>query len=157
MITNIKALSFSISTFGGLGERLGGSLVASLLAVPAYFLLRMLYWYNSSLFITIATLLSIFSIVITYLALHHEIDKDPSVIVIDKWWGFLLAFVGINPSIKMFFVGFVLYHLFRFFIPILSFRLWHINFYELPSRLLNALVAGILLNLFFRLIIWIGS
>lgn len=157
MMTNIKALSFYIATFGGLGEHLGGSVIASLLGVPALFLLRMLHNIHSSLFFTLTAVLAIISGVIVYLALRYETDKDPSVIVIDKWWGFIIAFAGIQPTIKIFIVGFFLYHIFRFFIPILSFKLWHINFYELPLRMFNAVTAGVLLNLFFRLIIWIGS
>ena len=157
MLTNIKAFCFRIATLGGLGERLGGSIIASLLAIPALFFLRTLYWFSHTIFFVSVGVIALGSFLIINMALRYEIDKDPSVIVLDKFLAFILVFAGIYPSIKILIVGFILFHLFRFFLPILCYRLWNINFYEFPLRMFSALFSGALLNLFFRLVLWIGS
>ncbi len=157
MITSIKAFSFQIASFWGLGERLGGSIMASLLAIPALFLLRTLYWVNTNAFYISMTVLILGSFFIIHLALCHKINKDPSVIVLDKFLAFIIALTAIQPSIKIIVVGFMLFHLLRFFVPILCYRLWNINFYEFPLRMFSAVAAGLILNLFFRLVLWIAS
>ncbi len=157
MVTNIKAFCFQIASFWGLGDRLGGSIMATGLAIPTLFLLRALYWCNATIFFSSITAITLASLLIIYLALQHETDKDPSVIVLDKFLAFLIAFFAIHPSIKIIIVGFLLFHAFRFFLPILCYRLWAINFYEFPLRMFSALLSGLILNIFLRLVLWIGS
>lgn len=157
MLINLKEFCFRIATFNGLGERLGGSLFATLLAIPALFFLRGLYWFNNTTFFIAISIVAALAFIIINMALRHHLDRDPSVIVLDKFLAFIVVFAGIQPNIKIIVVGFLLFHLFRFFLPILSYRLWHINFYELPLSMFSGICAGILLNFFFRLVLWIGS
>lgn len=157
MLMNIKERAYRIATMWGVGERFGGSFIATLFAIPALFLLRAGYWLNPTVFYVVMLAALLASALIIYLALYHESDRDPSVIVLDKFWAFIIVFVQIPFSVKLFVVGFLLLHLFRFFLPMLSYRLWNINFYEFPLRMFNAVVAGCVLNIFFRLVLWLGS
>lgn len=154
---NIKERAFHIATLWGIGERFGGSFLATLVAIPALFLLRAGYVLSPSIFYVVTLVALLMSALVIYLALHHQTDRDPSVIVLDKFWAFIIVFVQISFSVKLFVVGFLLFHLLRFFLPMLSYRLWNINFYEYPLRMFNAIVAGCVLNIFFRLVLWLGS
>ncbi len=158
MMMRVKEYCFKIASFWGLGERLGGSVLATALAIPVLFLLRACYsWLNATAFFPIIIAIALVSTLVIYLALQHHTDRDPSVIVLDKFLAFLVVFAGIKPSVKLIVVGFLLFHALRFFLPILVYRLWYINFYELPLRMFSALCSGVVLHIFFRLVLWLGS
>ena len=159
MFTRIKELCFVISTYGNIGEWRTGGFVASLFAVPCIYLLRVLFHFKLSFFYTIVFVLAALGILIIQGALYFITDKDPSVIMLDKTLGFALVFFGIAFNIKLIITGFFLFHFLNFIGPLLFSRLWKIELNQLPGALgivASDIIAGTVINIFFRLIWWLA-
>jgi len=160
MIEKIKEICFKISTFGPLGYWATGSVVACFATIPVLYLARALYWFHVPISFLTLLLLGALCVIIIHLALTFSTDKDPSMIVLDRAFGFALVFVGVPLSIKFLAVGFILFNLLNFLRPFLLYRLWNFSLEELPGvlgMLTGPVVTGIIINLFFQFASWIAN
>lgn len=159
MVEKIKKICFDIATLGGIGEIPAGGLVATLVSVPLLFILKAFSWLGPTFFALLVILITVFVLSVIHLALHYQTDKDSSVIVIDRLFGCLIVFLSIPISIKVLVIGFLLFNFFNFLSPFLWYKLGNINLEELPGVLgiiASDLVVGVVLNILFRLILWIA-
>lgn len=156
---SIKEIFFSIATCGPLGTMHFGGLLASLLALPIVFLGSMLYWFNPALyyvFLGIALLLATLAI---YITLTMPSEQDSSVIVLDRVIGLTLVYCSLGLTIKLYAVGFALFHITNFILPWMLAKIWDIHLNLLPSVIgivAGDVLAGITIHILLKLIMWLA-
>lgn len=158
IMNKIKEICFNVATFGKLGEWWIGGFLSTVAAFPILFSGRLLYDVSPNLFWWSILVLFILSFVSIYLALNVISDEYPSVIVLDKVWGMIVAFAYIPLQWKLILFGFVLFHLINFLRPLLFCKTLGKKIDELPFHLgviVGDLVSGLICNLFLQLIVWI--
>jgi phosphatidylglycerophosphatase A len=160
MIMNLKELCLKISSCGPLGTMRGGGLIASLGAVPFLMItcaLSVMSPYIGHLFAGVFLAVALIAV---FIALNIQEPKDLSVIVIDKTVGMALAFCCIPVSLKLFVVGFILFHVANIILPMFLMKTWKFDLDALPSIagvFSGDLLAGAVVQLTFRLILWLAN
>ena len=160
MFTKIKEYCFTISTLGAIGQfRLGG-LIGSLFAIPLLYFFRMVWHIKPNLYFALFALTILFFIGTIHLALRFPSHKDPSSIVLDKLFGYFLVFIGIPLTLKLFIVGFFLFHFVNLIRPFVLHKIWNINIENLPGVLgimTGDIITGVAINVFFRIVLWLAA
>ena len=157
---NLKEKCLFIATCGTIGSWRFGGILASLIAFPIVFGMKTLYWFDPHLAAITAAALIFLTLVIIHISLNVIAQQDASAIVIDRLIGLSMAFmyvpIALNPY-KFILVGFFFFHLLYFFIKS---HQWDqlISLSSLPtvvSVVAPSILAGISVQLFFRLMLWI--
>ena len=105
-----EALPRLVATLGGLGlVPLAPGTVASLIAVPAYFLLYQINPYVPLWFLIFLIPVAIWGSGKYEASVNRQ---DPPEIVVDEWVGQFICFIGIEPSPGALVAGFFLFRIF---------------------------------------------
>lgn len=118
MLEKINEFALRIAMCGGLGRTIGGSIVASLFAVPLLLLGRIVWRFSYSWFMIGGLVFFAACCGIIQLALGAISDQSPSSIVLDKMLGMSIALAGISFSFrywKILLLAFVLFHILNLF------------------------------------------
>ena len=118
MLEKINEFALRIAMCGKLGQTIGGSIIASLFALPLLLVGRIVWKFSYSWFMVGTVLLFGICCGIIQLALGAISDQSPSSIVIDKVLGMLIALAGISFSFrywKILLIAFVLFHVLNLF------------------------------------------
>lgn len=175
MLKRIKSISYFVASLGSLGSWKFSSFIAPLFAIPLLYLMNLLGAINTNLVFISTLFLIVFTVIVIHFALQYEHDKQKqeqeyeyqepyntkarsSCIIIDKTLGYFFAFTAIPMSFKFLAVG---YGLFVFFVIA---RPISLSFIKLPSFLvpnsisimLDDLIAGLSINIFFLLVLWLA-
>lgn len=153
----IKEYSFRYATLWGLGERRFCSVLASFIAIPALIIAHGCLWTHVYVFYFVLFLFIVTSIFSLVFSLLYVSDRDSSVIVLNRVLGVMLAFWGIPLTLKFIFIGFILFYASFFGLPFLlnKFNIRRLD--TLPSVfgiLAPDLLAGFVVNLFLRFVLW---
>jgi phosphatidylglycerophosphatase A len=114
MLEKINELALKVAMCGGLGRTIGGSIIASLFAIPVLLLGRIVWRFSFSWYMIGALIFFGVSIFIIQLSLRAISDQASSAIVLDKMLGMTIALAGISFSLrywKILIVAFVLFHI----------------------------------------------
>ncbi len=156
---SIKEIFFSIATCGPLGAMHFGGLLASLLALPIIFLGYMLYWFSPALYYVFLGIALLLAAVAIYITLTMPSEQDSSVIVLDRVIGLGLVYCSFGLTIKLYAVGFVLFHITNFILPWVLAKFWDIYLNQLPSVIgivAGDILAGISIHILLKLIMWLA-
>lgn len=88
------------------------------------------------------------------------VPHDPTLappFAIDKMWGVIIACTGLELTIKIALVGFVLFHVIRLFVPFIIKQIFGIdleNHGGFVSMIIRSLLSGGVVNVIMQLIIW---
>jgi predicted membrane protein len=164
----IREFFVKIASFGQLGQSILGGIVASLLALPSIYFLNFVNNKMPSVFWILAATLT----TITALAILFSLKDNEDTIVINKFFGTLLAFFGIPFAWKITLIGFILFHVFviilpRYIIVKAQETQEPKNSQESPEQKKNAhskflnffltsLASGITVNAFLRFALWVA-
>lgn len=150
----IKEYFVKIATFGSIGDSKLGNIISSALAIPAIYFLNFIDDRSSNLFWILAViilLVGFFSIVTSL----HSHEKQ---IVINSFVGTMLTFYDITFKVKFVLMGLLLFHVLCFALPLLVFTRALDNQEHEHSKIvkviLTSLAAGVFVNLFLRVAIW---
>ncbi len=160
MVTKCKEWCFHIATLWGLGKWYGGGLVGSLFAIPLAAIFRVAVYLHKDFFMLLALLVVILVMVIIYLALRFSIDEPTSNIILDRVFGLFLVFLGNPLTIKFVLTGFILFHFVMIMRPFLFNRLGTFDIRQLSGVLgvmSSAIIAGVSVNLFFKVVMWLAQ
>jgi len=135
IVKNLREYCFDISTLWGLGEWKTGSLLSSLLAFPILLIGKIIYRFLPHVIYWISGIGLFFSFLIVSLAYGFLTDKDKSTIVLDRIIGMIVAFLYIPLTFKLMIVGFILFHVIKFFTTFL--------FYKISNRKMESLFGGV--------------
>jgi hypothetical protein len=154
-----------IASFGQLGQSMLGGTVASLLALPSIYFLNFVNYKTPGLFWILAAALTI----IMALSILFSLRDNEGTIVINKFFGTLLAFFGIPFAWKITLIGFILFHVLVVILPHYVFikaqepqesqdpqdlgKHTHSKFSKL---VLTSVVSGVTVNAFLRFALWIA-
>ena len=159
MFVRIKEWCFNIAMMGGIGAWYGGGFVASLVAFPVLFFFKMVSALHQGVYPLLCIAFMFLIILVIHGALHFQTDKDASYIIIDRILGLFVAFLGISLNLKFFIVGFLLFHFIGIFRPFIFNRIGSIDLRTLPGFLgivVGDLIAGVSVNFFFRIVLWLA-
>lgn len=148
-----------ISTCGPLGEMRGGSLLASLFAVPLVFILRLINWLSPHIDFILYAMLMLLCVLSLYVAARALSDQDTSVIVLDKMLGLSIAYWCIPFSFKIYAMGFLLFHCVNFMLPMLIAKTWDIHIDRFPhviGIIASDVLAGISIHFLLRIVVWLA-
>jgi len=154
---NFRETCYKIATFGGLGEWLGGGILAALIAIPLVLIGRLVYYLVSSLFYWFIGIVFVGICIAVQLACGVLEEKDPSVLVISKTIGMAIAFFGIPlywADWKLILIGFIFFFILSFLKPVLMLIGGFKNIMSLPGAvglLLTDILFGGVVNLILRL------
>lgn len=154
-----KEFLYKVSTCGPLGEMHGGGIVASLIAIPTVIVFRLFYWLSPNLHLFAQSIFFLASVLAMYATLCFFKEKDPSIIVLDKVIGLSIAYCCLPVNIKLYIVGFLLFHIAGILLPWFIKRTWKYDLCELPHVLgvvVSDVVAGISVHILLRIIAWLG-
>lgn len=157
---NLKELCLKISSCGPLGVMRGGGLIASLGAFPFLMITYALSVISPHIGHLFAGIFLAIALVAVFIALNIQDGKDLSIIVIDKAVGMALAFCCVPVSLKLFVVGFILFHVANIILPLILMKTWKFDLDALPSVagvFTGDLLAGAVVQLTFRLILWLAN
>lgn len=156
----IREICLKISSCGSLGTMRGGALIASLGAFPFLLIISALNVMSVHIgHIFMVTVLAI-AFLAVFIALNMQDGSDSSIIVIDKAVGMALAFCCVPVSFKLFAVGFILFHVANIILPTVIKKTWEFELDALPSVagiFAGDLLAGAVVQLVFRLILWLAN
>lgn len=155
----IKEILYNISTCGPLGAMHGGGLIASLLAIPLVLVCQLLNWISPNIHLVLHGLALTIAILAMYATLRMIGEQDSSVIVLDKVIGLSIAYCCIPLSIKLYVIGFLLFHLGNVLFPWIVAKTWdvHINKYpHIFGILASDLLAGIAVQFILRIVAWLA-
>jgi|GEM_PF-4372587 len=156
---SIKEIFFSIATCGPLGAMRFGGLLASLLAIPVVFLGFMLHWFSPTLYFAFLGIALIVALLSIYITLTMPSEHDSSVIVLDKVIGLALVYFSLALTIKLYAVGFVLFHMTSFILPWALSKIWDIHLNQLPNVIgiiAGDVLAGIIVHILLKMTIWLA-
>lgn len=135
-----------------------GGVIASLLAFPAIFAIKALYWLDhQSASIVVVTAIFLLMIIVQ-VALNTPGEEDSSMIVVDRVVGMSIAFMYVPFSVKFLVIGFLLFHFFYYVFPLIIQSAWKIDVGALPGVLavsVSSMVSGLVVQLFFRILTWL--
>ena len=132
MLEKINEFALRIAMCGSLGRTIGGSIIASLFAIPLLLAGRLVWKFSYSWFVIGGLIFFSVCCAIIQLALAAISDQSPSAIVLDKVLGMSIALAGISFSLrywKVLLVAFALFHV--------------LNIFARPLFLLNQMFAKI--------------
>lgn len=119
---NLREMCYKIATFNGLGEWIGGGLLASFMSVPLVLVGRLVDYLLPSLFYWVVGIIFIVIFIIVYFAYGELEERDPSSLVISKTIGMSLALFGIPLYLgdwKLILIGFLFFFILNFLKPVL--------------------------------------
>lgn len=102
-----------IASFGQLGQSILGGIIASLLALPSIYFLNFVNNKMPSVFWILAAAIT----TITALSILFSLKNNANSIVINKFFGTLLAFFGIPFTWKITLIGFILFQVLVIILP----------------------------------------
>ena len=156
---NIKELCLNISSFGPIGAMRGGSMIASLAAFPFLMIIGALSVMSPYVGHFFAGLVLAIALLVVFIALNADSAQDSSIVVIDKTVGMTLAFCCVPFSLKLFIAGFILFHVVNIILPSVILQTWRLDLDNLPSIagiFAGDLLAGAVVQLMFRFILWLA-
>ena len=156
--SRVKSWSFKVATLWSLGEWWLGGIFASTLAIPFLLLLQSVFWLSQPLFYWSIALGAIIFLVLIQWALLHDPDKEPSVIVLDKIIGVMIAFAYVPLQWRIIVFGFIVFHILNKLRPFLPYRRIMRLLDRLPGVfgvLSGDILSGLLVNFFLQLIAWV--
>lgn len=160
MMVKIKELCFKIASFWGLGEYVFGWLCAAVLAVPVLLFFSLGCFLSVTVCCVIESIFILVGLLAIYGALRFETDSHPGVIVINHMLGMTIALLHLPLTIKFMCFGFILFYIFKYFIPLLLVHFYDLDVERLPM-MVNVvggdILAGVLVNCFFRLVLWLTN
>lgn len=119
MLEKINEFALRIAMCGGLGRTIGGSIIASLFAIPLLLVGRLVWKFSYSwLMIGVLVFFGVCCGIIQ-LSLRAISDQSPSSIVLDKVLGMSIALAGVSFSFrywKILLVAFALFHVLNLFV-----------------------------------------
>jgi hypothetical protein len=158
MFARIKKFCFDLSTLGPVGGFQLRNQIAPLFAIPFLYFFRMVSAIKPNFIYLFFILLVLFVLIVSHLALGFLTDKNPSNLVINKTFGFFLVLFNIPFGFKFLVAGYVLFLMANTFWPFIFSYVWNINFKNLPwvlGFLAESIIAGVTINIFFRLVVWL--
>lgn len=156
----IRGRCFYLATLGGFGKLRIGGFLASLGALPALFIFKALSFLHPNFFLLASIIFIAALIFVLQGALYFHSEQQTSIIVLDKTLGTFLIFLGTPLTLKFILVGLLLFHGCIFFRPIFINRVGAIDFRYLPgvfSIIAGDVIYGILINGFFKMVVWLAS
>ncbi len=154
---SLRETCYKVATFGGLGEWLGGGILASLAAIPLVLIGRLVYYLVPSLFYWLVGIVFVGICVMVQLACGVLEEKDSSVLVTSKTVGMAIAFFGIPlywGDWKLILIGFLFFFILSFLKPVLMLVGGVKSVISLPGAaglLLTDILFGGMVNLILRL------
>jgi phosphatidylglycerophosphatase A len=159
MFEKCKEFCLKISSFGRLGEHTMGPYIASLAAIPLLAFFNSFLWVSTKSFYLALGIFFLLSLLIMAKALFCICDKPPHVIVLDQVLGLMITLLWVPFTFKLICVGFILFHITNILVPILFEKSLHIDIKTLPNVIglvTSDFIAGLLVNIILRTIIWIS-
>ena len=159
MFTKIREFCFNVSTLGPVGGYRLKNQIAPLFAIPLLYFVRIISVIKPGFVFLFFILLALFISIASHLALNFLTDESPSHLVINKVVGFFLALVSIPFGLKFLITGYALFLIADIFWPFVFSHVWNINLKNLPGILgflLESVIAGATVNIFFRLVVWLA-
>lgn len=159
MKIKLKEWCLKVASLGSIGYLPFGAQVAALLALPVLGILGWLLVLHA--FIFYVAIGGIFLLVLSsvYGALWCECDHHPGVIVLNNFLGMLVALIFIPLSIKFVAIGFLLFYLIKFLVPLVIKTVLHIDLDRLPlfvTLIGIDVIAGLLVNIFLQFVWWMA-
>ena len=160
MNENIEKMAVNVATLGPIGRMpFGfGSIVASLAALPVWFLLHRVFNLTTLRQLIVTLIIIGILMVITQFALGSDFLRRRSDIVIDSIAGLLIALFSMPFWFKLLAFGFVLYHFIHFLQRFFMFKGIFARLNTLPGVLavfVDDMIVGLLVNMFLALMLWI--
>ena len=152
----LKKVSVMVATGGPVGAGPLGALVYSLLALPVLVLFNGVHYFSVQLAWAILLIVSA-AAVISILAIRST--EYESVIVVDKVLGMICALLFIPWSLKVIAVGFALFHVMRFVLPIVCKVFFSFDVKQklgYASVVVPSVLTGVLVNIVLRFALWLA-
>lgn len=130
---------------------------ASMFVFPMLFSIQLLWRFFPDLAQWVLLGLGIISFVALLITLHAEHETTP-VLATDKIMGLLIAFIGIDWSLRQMTIGFLIFHVLRAVMPYLLKKLAGFDIYTLGSLIATitlSVASGLFVNGTLHLMIWV--
>lgn len=159
MKIKIKEWCLKVASLGNIGHLPFGAQVAALAAFPVLVILGWLLAVSPFIFyLTVGLIVSVV-LVAVYGALLCECDHHPGIIVLNNFLGILVACMFIPLTIKFAAIGFLLFYLVKFTVPLVIKAVFKIELERWPIflQLIGIdFVAGLLVNIFLQFVWWMA-
>jgi len=160
METHVETRSVlaNIVTCGPLGRLPFGGVIASLIAVPIWYLTHAIFGSGVYSLVVITLVLSSVVIGLIEVALRKGVPTDRTTIVLDRVVGLHIALLWLPVWLKLAVFAVVCFNLVSMASRVVQFRGFLARLSDLPGSLgvvSGDVIAGIVVNLFLHLMIWI--
>lgn len=159
MKIKIKEWCLKIASLGTIGHLPFGAQVAALVAFPILVILAWLLALSPFIFYLTTGLIVVVALAAILGALCCECDHHPGVIVLNNFLGMLIAYMFIPLTIKFAAIGFLLFYLVKFLVPLVIKTVVGIDLDRWPVfvQLVGVdLLAGLLVNIFLQFVWWMA-
>jgi len=152
----VKKVSVMIATGGPVGAGPLGALVYSLLAFPVLVMFNGLYYFSAHM--AWAVLLAVAAVSVISILVVRSTEYE-SVIVVDKVLGLICALLFVPWSLKIMAVGFALFHMMRFVLPIICKVFFS---FDVKQKLgyahvvVPSVLTGVMVNFVLRFALWLA-